>query len=185
MASETALVVIDVQVAIMDGPEPGTPPAYRRDETLACIGELLHKARSAKAPVVFVQHEHATYPPMRPGAPGWQIHPAAAPAPGEPIVRKQAADAFYGTPLRHELDARGITRVVLAGAESDCCIDSTARRALSLDYDVVVAADAHTTYGTNGVLSAEQIVAHHNATLANLPHPAREIRVVPTAEIAF
>lgn len=185
MARETALVVIDVQVAIMDGPGDGEPPAYRRDETLARVGDLLAKARAARAPVVFVQHEDATFAPMRPGAAGWAIHPAVAPRAGESIVRKRAADAFYGTPLRHELDARGIIRVVLAGAESDCCIDSTARRALSLDYDVVLAADAHTTYAGNGVLTAEQIVAYHNATLANLPHPAREIVVVPTAEIAF
>jgi nicotinamidase-related amidase len=83
------------------------------------------------------------------------------------------------------LDGHGVTRVVLAGAESDCCIDSTARRALSLDYDVVLAADAHTTGAGNGVLSAEQIVAHHNATLANLPHPKHAILVTPTSEIAF
>ena len=185
MASKTALVVIDVQVAIMDGAEPGDPPAYRRDEVLARITELLAKARAAKVPVLYVQHEEDSFPPMQPGAPGWQIHPAVAPRNGETVVRKRAADAFYGTPLRSELDARGITRLVLAGAESNCCIDSTARRALSLDYDVVLAADAHTTYEGNGVLTAEQIVAHHNATLANLPHPKHQIVVTPTSEIAF
>ena len=185
MATETALVVIDVQVAIMDGPEPGADPAYRRDEVLVKVGELLAKARAAGTPVIHVQHEHASFPPMRAGAAGWQIHPAAAPHDGEPIVHKRAADAFYGTSLRAELDRLGVTRLVLAGAESDCCVDTTARRALSLDYDVVLAADAHTTYAGNGVLSAEQIVAHHNAMLANLPHPKHEILVRPTSEIAF
>ena len=185
MASATALLVIDVQVAIMDGVEPGAPPAYRRDDVLDRIKELLAKARAAKAPVVYVQHEEASFPPMQAGAPGWQIHPAVAPSNGEPVVRKRAADAFYATSLRSELDARGVTRLVLAGAESTCCIHSTARRALSLDFDVVLAADAHTTYGDNDVLTAEQIVAHHNATLANLPHPKHQIVVTPTSEIAF
>jgi len=185
MANGTALVVIDVQVAIMDGPEAGADPAFNRDEVLAKVGELLAKARAAGTPVIHVQHEHATFPPMQAGAAGWQIHPAAAPRDGETVVRKRAADAFYGTSLRAELDRLGVTRLVLAGAESDCCVDTTARRALSLDYDVVLAADAHTTYAGNGVLSAEQIVAHHNAMLANLPHPKHEIVVRPTSEIAF
>ena len=37
MANETALLVIDVQVGIMDGPDPSYPPAYRRDEVLAKV----------------------------------------------------------------------------------------------------------------------------------------------------
>ena len=184
MANETALLVIDVQVAIMDGPDPSYPPAHRRDEVLARIGDLLAKARAAKAPVIFVQHDQDAFPPMTPSTPGWQIHPAVAPLPGEPVVRKRAADAFYAAPLRAELDARGVTRLVVAGAETQYCVDTTVRRALSLDYDVTLAADAHTFAG-DGPLPPEQIVAHHNSTLANLPHPTRAVLVAPTGEIAF
>jgi nicotinamidase-related amidase len=181
LSTETALLIIDAQVAIV-----GDPGAYRAPETLARIGELLGRARAAGAPVVFVQHEDPTYEPLQPGQPGWQIHPAVAPLRGEPIVRKRAADAFYATPLRSELDARAVTRLVVAGCETQYCIDTTARRALSLDYDVVLAADAHTTCSiAAGGLSGEQIIAHHNALLADLPHPTRGITVVPTGEVAF
>lgn len=41
------------------------------------------------------------------------------------------------------------------------------RRALALGYPVTLAADGHTTTD-NPILPAAQIVAHHNATLANL-----------------
>ncbi len=184
MATDAALLVIDVQVAIMDGPDPSFPPAHRRDEVLAHIAGLLAKARAAKVPVIFVQHDEPDFPPMTPGSPGWQIHPAVAPLPGEPVVRKRAADAFYGTPLRSELDARGVTRLVVAGAETPYCVDTTVRRALSLDYDVTLAADAHTFAG-DALLPPEQIVAHHNAMLGNLPHPTRSVTVAPAAEIAF
>lgn len=184
MPTDAALLVIDAQVAILDGDSP----AYRRDEVLARIGELLAGARAAGVPVVHVQHDDATYEPMKPGAPGWQIHPAVAPVAGERVVRKRACDAFYGTPLRAELDALGVTRLVVAGCETDYCVDTTVRRALSLDYDVTLAADAHTTgSGGNGGegLTTAQIVAHHNATLANLAHPSREIVVRPTSEVVF
>ena len=182
----TALVVIDVQNTIVDGPD-GATPIHDRDNVLARIGELLAKARAAKAPVLFVQHEDPRFPPMAADSPGWEVHPAVAPLPGEPRIRKRACDAFYATPLRSELDRLGTTRLVLAGCETDFCVDTAARRALSLDYDVVLAADAHTT--TNGAeggpLSPAQIIAHHNTVLANVPHPSREIAVLPAAEIAF
>ena len=185
MANETALLVIDVQVAIMDGPDPSCPPAYRRDEVLGNIDRLLGKARATKTPIIYVQHDEPTFDALKPGAPGWQIHPAVAPVNGELVVRKQAADAFYGTPLRAELDARGITRLVVAGAETQYCIDTTIRRALSLDYDVTLAADAHTTGGDTDALTAAQIVAHHNATLGILPHPKHAVTVKPTSDITF
>lgn len=184
---EAALVIIDVQVAIMDGPDPASPPIHGRDDVLAKIDQLLEKARAAGAPVIFVQHEHPTFTPLTAGAPGWQIHPAVAPNEGEVTVRKRAADAFYGTGLRHELNTRGVTRLVVAGCETDYCVDTTVRRALSLDFDVILAADAHTT--TSGIeagpLSPSQIIPDHNATLANLPHPTREITIMPAAEVTF
>ena len=184
MPTDAALLIIDAQVAILDG----ETPAHARDEVLAHIGELLAGARAAGVPVVYVQHDDATYEPMTPGNPGWQIHPAVAPLPGERVVRKRACDAFYGTPLRAELDVLGVTRLVVAGCETDYCVDTTVRRALSLDYDVVLAADAHTTTsgsdGGNG-LTAAQIITHHNATLAGFSNPTREVVVKPTSEIAF
>ena len=182
----TALVVIDVQNTIVDGPD-GATPIHDRDNVLARIGELLAKARTAKTPVLFVQHEHPSFAPLMADTPGWEIHPAVAPQPGEPRIRKRACDAFYGTPLRSELDRLGVTRLILAGCETDFCVDTAARRALSLDYDVVPAADAHTT-GTGadgGPLSPAQVIAHHNVVLANFPHPTREIVVLPSVEIAF
>ena len=179
----TALVVVDVQVAVISGVE-GEPPAFREAETLEQIQTLIDKARAAEAPIVYVQHESAEWPPMRPGADGWQIHPAITPKPGDPIIRKRSSDSFYGTPLRAELDRLGISRLVICGLESNLCVDATARRALSLDYDVVLAGDAHTTHD-GAVIHAELIIAHTNATLANLAHPTHEIVVQPTAEIVF
>ncbi|MFL5761999.1 MAG: cysteine hydrolase family protein [Thermomicrobiales bacterium] len=176
----TAFVVIDLQNEIVDGEER----AYRRDELLETVAGLLADARQANVPVIFVQHNAPKYEPLTPGNPGWQIHPAVAPLPGERIVQKLAADSFAGTPLRSELDALGITNVVLAGMQTEVCIDTTARRAISLGYDVTLIADGHSTYD-NEFLTAEQIIAHHNAVLANLPHPQNDIVVKTAADVRF
>jgi nicotinamidase-related amidase len=180
MSNGTVLLVIDVQNDLIDG----EMPAYRPDETLGVISGLIEQARAAKTPVIYVQHEEEGYAPMNRGADGWQIHPAVAPVPGERIIHKVACDSFYGTPLRSELDALGVTHLVVTGMQTDMCIDTACRRALSLDYDVTLVADGHTTFDTEHATAA-QIIAHHNATLAGIPHPKHEIVVKPASEIEF
>jgi len=58
------------------------------------------------------------------------------------------------------------------------------RRALALGYHVTLAADAHTTLD-NGVLTAAQIAAHHNATLAQMTGFGPRMTVVRAAEVAL
>jgi nicotinamidase-related amidase len=176
----TALLVVDLQNSIVDGEEQ----AYRRDELLQTVADLLADARKANVPVVFIQHNHPRYEPLMEGNPGWNIHPAVAPQPGERIIQKRAADSFAGTPLRSELDALGITNFVLVGMQTEMCVDTTARRAISLGYDVTLVADGHSTYD-NELLTAEQIIAHTNSVLANLPHPQNEVVVKPASEVQF
>jgi nicotinamidase-related amidase len=176
----TALVVVDLQNAIVDGEEQ----AYQPEKLLETVAGLLADARAAHVPVIFIQHCHARYEPLMEGNPGWQIHPAISPLPGERIIQKRAADSFAGTPLRSELDALGITDFVLVGMQTEVCVDTTARRAISLGYDVTLVADGHSTYDTD-ILTAEQIIAHTNAVLANLPHPQNEVVVKPASDIRF
>src|SRR4051812_3391011 len=168
----TAFVVVDLQIAMVDGEEK----AHRAEQLLETVTSLLADARAANVPVIFIQHTHARYEAMMEGNPGWQIHPAISPLPGERIIQKRAADSFAGTPLRSELDALGITHFVLVGMQTELCIDTTARRAISLGYDVTLVADGHSTYD-NEILTAEQIIAHTNSVLANLPHPQNVVIV--------
>ena len=59
---------------------------------------------------------------------------------------------------------RGIDRLVIAGLQTEMCVDSACRAAVSLGYRVVLASDGHTTWDTPALL-AERIIAHHNRTL--------------------
>jgi nicotinamidase-related amidase len=181
MPTKTALLVIDVQQGLgVDGPEP----AHEGPEVLKRIGSLLTKAREAGTPVIYVQHDGSEGHPLAPGTPGWSIHPAVAPVPGEPVVRKRACDSFYETSLQEELTARGITHLVVSGCVTEDCIDTTCRSALSHGFDVTLVGDAHTTCD-NDLLTAAQVIAHHNANLANLTHPDHEIVVKRTEEVEF
>ncbi len=172
--TDTALLVIDTQVGIIE-------PAYRGKEVLENISTLIEKARTAGVPVIYVQHND---PWLEIGTPEWQIHPSIAPQEGDPIIRKQSPDSFNNTRLQQELERRGIKHLVIVGAQTNYCVDTTSRRAVSAGYDVTLVGDAHTTEDNN-VLTAEQIIAHHNNTLDHFWADEHKIRVKPTGEVAF
>ena len=180
MAGDTALLVIDVQTAMFTD---GEPP-HRASDLLGVVVSLLDRARASQTPVIFVRHHDRGYEPMTPGHPGFEIHEAVAPLPGEVVIDKLACDSFCETPLGALLEQLDVSRIVIAGMQTDYCIDTACRSALHRGYDVVLAADGHSTCG-NGVITAEQIIAHHNKTLSQLPRPGFAISVVPGAEIEF
>jgi nicotinamidase-related amidase len=173
---DTALLIIDAQVNMFE-PEP----VYQATEVLAILRRLIDKARAAGAPVIFVRHNGAAGEPDEPNTSGWEIHREIAPMAGDVIVDKHEDDAFYQTPLAGILAAQGIRHVVIGGMLTECCIDTTVRRAKSLDYAVTLAADAHSTHPEYhpGSLTAEQVIAHHNNVLTGFAS------VLPAAEITF
>ena len=129
--------------------------------------------------MVHVRHGEGPGEPLERGTGGWEIHPRIAPKGDEPVVGKETPDSFLRTTLGDELESRGIGRLVLAGMQTEYCVDTTCRRAFGLGYDVTLAADAHGTFdGEN--LTAAQVVAHHNEVMGN-----GLAEVVPAREISF
>ena len=173
----TALLVIDMQTALMDG-------AWEGEQLVARLKTLIANARTAGTPVVYMQHENEAYPPMRAGADTWQVYPPIAPEPGDIVLRKRASDSFYQTELDAELRARDIAHLVVTGMQTEYCVDTTVRAASSHGYDVTLVADGHTT-SANESLTAAQTIAYHNTVLAYLAQPDQQIEVVPAAEISF
>jgi len=179
MSGHAALLIIDVQVGIIDGFH-----AYRGREVLEQINNLLSRARASNMPVIYVQHDGEAGHPLEVGSDAWQIHPDIKPQDGELIIRKRASDSFFETTLQQELEARGIEHLVVAGCMTEYCVDTTSRRAVSAGYDVTLVSDAHTTID-NKLLTAAQIVAHHNALLDGFDAGAHLITVKPADDVAF
>src|SRR5215218_4070212 len=65
------------------------------------------------------------------GAPGGWGELTLSPEPGEPVVVKQYASAFFGTSLASTLHAAGVDTVVLAGVSTSGCVRATAMDALN------------------------------------------------------
>ena len=180
----TALVVVDVQKALTQSQDPTRPAVWNLDETLSNMETLLARAREAGAEVIYVQHHSLTDPFLQRGTPGFEFEPRIAPLDGENIVNKQVCDVYAETDLAEQLRAQGIDHYVTCGIQSDYCVDMATKGGLSRGFIVTLASDAHTTW-SNGVLTAQQIIDHHNQNVAHMSGPNARVLVKPTAEISF
>lgn len=174
---DTALVIIDIQVGMMEE-SPLSP------RVLANIQALLAQARDNDVPVIYVQHDGPKGHGLEVGSASWQIHPAIAPRAGDTVVHKRAYDAFYQTKLEQELTNRGIKHLIVAGGQTEYCVDTTVRRATTLGYDITLAGDAHITFDYE-LWSAVQVIALYNEILNGFRTDSYTILVQPTSKITF
>jgi nicotinamidase-related amidase len=152
----TAVLVIDVQVDLIQGKQP----VHNGSAVVARIRTLTERARQAGVPIIYLLDKDVA----EPDSPGWQLDPGLHAREADLRVRKDYSDSFYHTDLHDQLQALGVGRVVVCGCTTDACVDMTARRAVSLGYDVVLATDAHTTTD-NPYLTARQSIAYYNQVL--------------------
>jgi nicotinamidase-related amidase len=180
--ARTAVVVIDVQNGLLEGCNRPQETARALDATIGRIAGLLDRARAAGIPVFYIQHDGGPGSRLQPNTQAWEIRAEIAPKPGEPVIRKRACDAFFETPLDALLAALHVTRIVVAGCMTQYCVDTSVRRAVSLGYDVVLAADGHGTADAGGLLF-DQIIAHHNSVLDGFDAGSHVVHVCPIAGI--
>jgi nicotinamidase-related amidase len=155
-----ALLILDVQVGLVHGPEK----PWRCAELLDAINALMDKARHAGAPIFIARHIGPPGSPIEAGSPLTEVARELNLSGAEVVFEKRRPNAFAMTDLASALRACGATGVVIAGMKTQYCVDSTCRAARDLGFDAVLIADAHTCSDTP-LMKAEAIVAHHNATL--------------------
>src|ERR1700749_668854 len=111
-----ALVIIDHQKAMFDNPDL---QPFNGEAVTDRIAELLAKARAAKAPVFYVQHDGGPDDEFCPGKPGFPFHDKIAPRAGEDVTVKTKSSAFHGTDLDAKLKRAGVDELVITGMQSE------------------------------------------------------------------
>ncbi|ADU29210.1 cysteine hydrolase family protein [Evansella cellulosilytica] len=154
------LLIIDVQNGMF---QEGNV-VDKGERLLKNISKLIVKARSAGAPILYVQHNEPTGRTLENGTKDWEIHPEITPNKEDIIIQKTTPDSFFNTLLDEELRKQGIDHLVITGIQTEVCVDTTCRRAFSMKYKVTLPSDTHSTWDTENI-SAEQIVTHHNRVL--------------------
>jgi ureidoacrylate peracid hydrolase len=177
----TALLVVDLQNFFVTDREGAFIETAR--EVVPNVNLLTRMFRRAGAAIIFLQHTISDDP--RFALPDWQRDPGFANGMVTPalerlraghvqhglfaelekeendlVVNKHRYSAFL--PNSSDLDSilrgRGIDTLVITGAATNVCCESTARDAAMMDYKVFFVADANATRAD----------IFHNATLVNL-----------------
>ncbi|WP_043934296.1 cysteine hydrolase family protein [Bacillus sp. EB01] len=174
----SALLVIDAQVGIVEGFELG--PVFNKEVFLTTMKTVIDKARVKDIPIIYIIDTDVADP----GTMEYQVHPFIAPLKDDTVIPKKSTDAFYQTSLNDYLVTLDINHIIVIGCKTEFCIDTTCRRATTLGYDVTLVADAHSTTD-NKVLSASQIIAHHNENLQGLENIGHSILVRHSSEDIF
>lgn len=173
-----ALIVIDFQNAVLS-----EPPAWQADTMLERIAGLIIRARAASVPVIYVQHDTARSD-WEAGTPGWQFPARIAPQPQDHVSAKNSCDAFRQTGLQQHLALAGIKTIYVCGYATEFCIDTSVRRAASLEVATVVILDAHTTRDRPH-MAAPTIVEHHNWVWRQLINPGNPITLCTADAVPF
>src|SRR5258708_7476710 len=157
---KSALVIVDVQNAFFEAPKP----LYEAKRLLANLQALIVKARAANIPVIYVQTNGSGELEWMNSTPLWNIHADIAPAPGDLVIQKWSADIFEDTAMQQELGNRGIGRLVIAGCQTEYCINNSCRSGARLGYTVTLVRDGHATFDSED-LTAAQIVEKYSTEL--------------------
>ncbi len=153
---DAAFVAVDMQFGILRlplAPQPG-------EAVLESGARLAQAFRHARCPVAVTRvawaadfsdalHQSVDRPlPMPPGGlpSDWADLPGdLGVVAGDILITKRQWNAFHGTELDLQLRRRGVKTLVLAGIASNMGVESTARAAYELGYQLVFAEDAITS----------------------------------------
>lgn len=148
-SKSTALILIDLQQGIV----PMAQGTRTGEQVVTTAAGLARRFKDAGAPVVLV---HVAVSPSdmpsqivdKPGFPPEGTPPKFSELVpeirdlGDMTVLKHHWGAFTGTDLDLQLRRRGVRTVVIGGIATNMGVESTARSAWELSYDVVIAEDA-------------------------------------------
>jgi nicotinamidase-related amidase len=159
-----ALIVIDMQRAFddLDFWGPTTNPDCERN-----VAALTAAWAASAEPIVVVRHDSASEgSPLHPGREGNALVDSVAVIEPALSVRKSVNSAFYGDVDLHAwLEEQRITQLVLCGIQTNMCVETTARMAGNLGYDVTVALDATRTFDLRADVAGLGIVTRTAAEL--------------------
>ena len=148
-----AVLVVDICRAYVD---PDSPLYAGVEDAVASAARVVEAARRAGHPVLFTR---VSYQPG--GADGGLFYKKVAalrcfdegnplgdfldepkPLPGEVVVTKQYASAFFGTSLAATLTAQGVDTVVIVGLSTSGCVRASAVDAVQHGFRPIVVAEA-------------------------------------------
>lgn len=190
LGQRPSLVVVDFVVGFTDPEHFG---GGNISEAVANTVGLLGFARAQGWPVAFTRIVYAddgadagafaakvpTLLKLTEASPLSQVVPELEPVPGELVIRKRQASAFFATELAGWLTYRGVDTVVLVGCTTSGCIRASAIDAVSHNFRTILVSDcvgdrALKPHEANlfdigqkyaDLMTADELIAHYRAAV--------------------
>lgn len=176
-----AVVVVDLVRGFTD---PQAPTGADMSDAIAQTNRLTAAARAAGAPVIFTTiafdpqgpdvtwlHKARGMRALTAGSPWVELDPRCHREPGEPLLVKEHASAFFGTQLTSLLVSHRVDMLVVCGATTSGCVRATAVDSVSAGFPTFVAREC----------VADRARGPHDASLFDLQEKYADVE--PTDEI--
>ena len=148
-----AVIVVDLCVAYL---QEGSPLYADVEPTRASVERIVNMARSLAVPVIFTRVEFepggadgglffrkvTSLRSFERGNPLGDFPDSPRPLPGEVVVTKQYASAFFATSLASTMNAMRLDTAIITGVSTSGCVRATALDALQHGFVPLVVRDA-------------------------------------------
>lgn len=154
------LLIVDTQKLITN------EKLYRFEALVANIRTLIHTARQNNIEVIYIRHDDGEDKPLTKGTDDFEICEAFAPNEGEMIFDKTVNSPFRDTGLLEYLKSKGETELIVAGLQTDYCMDATVKCGFEYGFKVYVPAYTNSTFD-NAFMTAEETYRYYNEFMWN------------------
>ncbi|MCI7768071.1 MAG: cysteine hydrolase [Oscillospiraceae bacterium] len=154
------LLIVDAQKAIVN------EALYRFEDFADNVRRLIEAARKCGVEVIYIRHDDGPGEPLSKGNEGFEIYDGFKPACGEKIFDKTVNSPFRDTGLLEYLKAGDESTLIIAGLQTDYCIDAAVKCGFEHGFRIIVPEYANSTFD-NDFLSAEQSYKYYNEFIWN------------------
>ena len=149
------LLAIDLQRGLL------VEDLYNYEGFVANMKKLLTEARKRGVEVIYVQHDAGEGSGFTKGDWDYEIYDELAPLPGEKVFVKTVNSCFSNKDLCKYLEDKGEETVIIAGLQTNYCIDASIKSAFDRDYGVIVPQGCNSTFD-NDYMDGETTYRYYN-----------------------
>ncbi len=149
------LLIIDTQKAIVND------RLYNYEAFVLGVRQLIGAARTGGTEVVYIRHDDGPGTALAKGSDGFEIFAGFAPTENERIFDKRVNSPFRGSGLLEYLRSKKERTLMIAGLQTDYCIDAAVKCGFEHGFEIIVPENANSTFD-NGFMSAADSCHYYN-----------------------
>lgn len=149
------LLIIDTQKLITN------KELYNFDVFVPNVKRLIKTARESNIEVLYVRHDDGIGQELTRGTEGFEIYEEFKPDKDERIFDKTVNSPFKDTGLLEYLAPKQVKQIIVAGLQTDYCIDAAVKCGFEHGFHVIVPKEANSTFD-NPYMSAKETYSYYN-----------------------